>query len=124
MVQNTVHIPAVDQNISIAMVTIPVVVIRPVTRVRGAAAQQHHMGHGPTVLAVIMAVAAVMVPVQTLVPVAVMVPVAIMVPVVTMVLAACPVLHAHALSRHKHVIPHVHRCRTHHQPSLVPVLVL
>ena len=95
MVQNTVHIPAVDQNMSIAMVNIPVVVIRLVTRVRGAAAQQHHIVHGATVHAVIMAVAAVMVHVQILAVAVIMVLVATLVHVAIMVRAAHPVLHAH-----------------------------
>ena len=107
-----IHDPALQpKNV---MVIIPVVV-HLLAHVRDVHQQQPRMVRGQTVHVGIgghaetMVPVAIMVHVQTLVHVAVMVHVATMVHVVTMVLAACPVLHAHALSRHKHVIPRVHR---------------
>lgn len=67
-------------------------------------------------------------PVQALavimVRVATMVHVAVMAVVQTLGRAVCRLRHVHVLLKPRHVIHLVHRCRIHHQPSLVPVLVL
>ena len=87
---------------------IPAVVIRrTVHRVRDAAVQQHHIVHGATVHAAILAVAAAMVlvaaggPVAAGVPVAAGGPVAAMVPVPTLADAAWPVLRVHVQSQQR-----------------------